>query len=140
MIFVSVFYRSWRNGWKQTSYTSPCVTLSLDTVSASKWFMCPTSPTSPIRTPPTRDSCKPFSQAFKFSYYLFYYYLSKHSIFLFLSGMRTQGSDGLWRNQRGVPSVRGFLSAPSSSFPSRGSQELSCWSRCVSVCAEVWPL
>lgn len=28
--------------------------------------MCPTSPTNPIRTPPTRDSCKPFSHVFVF--------------------------------------------------------------------------
>jgi len=55
------------------------VTSSLGTVSGSKWFMSLISPTSPIRMPPSRDSCKPLSQAFLFScclYYLFVFTLS----------------------------------------------------------------
>lgn len=64
VIFILVFYQSWRSGWNQTSCPLPCVISSLGIVSASRWFMCPTSLTSPIRMPPTRDSCKPFGQAF----------------------------------------------------------------------------
>lgn len=57
-LICPVFCRSWRSDWSLTSCTLRCVTSSLDTVSASKWFTCPTSPTNPTRTPPTRDSCK----------------------------------------------------------------------------------
>ena len=64
--FVLVFCQSWRSVWKRKSFTSPCVISSFGTVSASRWSMCPTSPTSPIRMPPTRDSCKPPGQVLCF--------------------------------------------------------------------------
>lgn len=59
VLSVLVSYQSWRSGWNQTSCPLQSVISSLNTVNASKLFMCHTSPTSPIRTPPTRDSCEP---------------------------------------------------------------------------------
>lgn len=129
VISVLVSYQSWRSGWSQTSCPLRSVTSSLNTVSASKWFMCPTSPTSPTRTPPTRDSCELIHVFISF-------FNVEHIQRCFLnhflnSGMKTQASGGLWRNWSRVLFVRGCLSAHSLSSLSRESRDLSCWSRCV---------
>lgn len=53
-----VSYQSWRSGWNRTSCPLQSVISSSNSANASKWFMCPTSPTSPIRMLRTRDSCE----------------------------------------------------------------------------------
>lgn len=156
MVSVLVFCQSWRSDWNLTSFTLQCVTSLLGTVSDSKWFTYPTSQISHIRTPPTRDSCKLLIWPYHLYEIIFSFiypikkkwillsvdknpqpspFLSINLLSLFLSGMRIQGSSGLWRNWRGVLFVRDFLFDPSSSFLSKGSHESSCWSRCVCVCA-----
>lgn len=69
-----VFYQNWRSGWSQTSCHSPCVISLPATVSASEWCMCPTSPTSPTRMQPTRDSCK---NAQVPNYYIYLLYMQQ---------------------------------------------------------------
>lgn len=114
-LFFKVFYQSWRSVLNLIPFTSPCVISSHGTVSASNWFMCPTSPTSPIRTPPTRDSCKTLSQAFVFSYRLSGLYLSRHSISLFFQGgeFRVQTDSGEIREESCLPETSSsFLPRP----------------------------
>lgn len=58
VLSLLVSYQSWRSGWNRTSCPLQSVISSLNSANASKWFMCPTSPTSPIRMLRTRDSCE----------------------------------------------------------------------------------
>lgn len=128
-----VSWQSWRSGWSRTSCTLRCVTSSLATASASRWFMCPTSPTSPIRTPPTRDSCKTFLTSLGTAPALFArLQLFNVCFFFFFLGTRIRASSASWRSWRGVLFVSDFHFVPSSSCHSKELRELSCWSRWVS--------